>query len=79
MPEGAEDGPGLKAGSESSSGTGRCKLPAPTDSAAERGPDSVDLDENGPGHSLRADPGVIGERPRLSGSRPPRAKLERNS
>ena len=78
IPEGADDGPGLRAGNESVSGIGLCKRAEPTDKVEEGGPASVDREENGPCHSLSADPGVIGERPRFSGSSPPRARLDLN-
>ena len=79
IPEGADDGPGLSAGRESASGIGRFKLADPTERAAERGPESVDRAEKGLRHSLSADAGVIGDIPRFSGSKPPRARLDLNS
>lgn len=78
IPDGADEGPGLSAGSDSSSGGfDVAARPAEKGPIADCGP--IDLAENGPGHSLRAELGVIGERPRLLGSKPPRARLERNS
>lgn len=78
MPEGAEEGPGLSAGSDSSSGGFEdVARPAEKGPTADCGPSA--LAENGPGHSLRAELGVMGERPRLLGRSPPLARLERNS
>jgi len=78
IPEGAEEGPGLSPGSDSSSGgLAVAASPAEKGPTADCGPRG--LAENGPGHSLRAELGVIGERPRSLGSKPPLARLERNS